>query len=950
MTTPLAWPTLTTAYPIEHFPLFIRLFPRLLCFALTLCALMTVRVRADDSLPVAEVQRAEPVDFETEILPLLRRNCIACHNATNAESDLVLETPQSILRGGTAGPGVVPGKGTESLVFLLAAHRQESFMPPEGNDVEARNLTPQELGLLKLWIDQGAKGGRSSGAAATVWQPLPTGAQPIYAVAVTPRGGLVAAGRANQVSVYSVPLQQELGRLIDPELLAVELYENAGAAHREAVQSLAFRPDGRQLASGGFRTVKIWSRDDSYLHTELPAADAEIRALAVCNDGRRAAVAQADGNIQVYDVADGKLLHSLRSPSAGAVCLAWSADASHLVGGTVDGMIQVWNLADAQQVGQLQLGSQVNAVAVIDEGRQIIAGGDDAVIRLWPITAASSPAAPTDPAAVELSKPSRELAGHSGPITAFAVAPHQPRIFVSASLDGTARLWNAADGKPILQLAHGAPVGAVAIRPDGKRIATADVFGVIKLWNAEDGKQIADLTSGDEAQRTAELRREVELAARHVQNAEADVEAAKERQKAEADNAEKAAAELLNAEMAAQQKAEAAVEDAAGEKTVKEKEAAAMAVEVAKRTSETAKAALERAVADLAQLQDLLTTRVEQQQAAEDRLTQSQQDADSRKGQAGSVRRPIPSLAFSPDGVQLAVADDAGHIAFYSSESGDPLHPIHSAVDVPAGGFVAASYVSSNRLLTAADRSLAIWASLPSWSLQRTFGSVDSTSPFADRVTALDFSPTGELLATGGGTPSRSGDLHLWNSATGERLREIIDAHSDVVLGVAFSEDGEYIASCSADGIMKVFETGTGNHVRSFEGHSHHVLGVSWRADGRQLATSGADHSVKIWDFRTGEAVRSIDGFKKELTAIDFLGVSDQFVISTGDKQVLTRNTDGGSGPTFAGATDYVYAVRASRDGTLVVSGGQDGVLRVWDQQGKPIATFPPGNQATDDQ
>ncbi len=53
-----------------------------------------------DAIAIAKVEHDGPVDFEKEILPIFRRNCLACHNATDAESDLVLETPQTISKGG----------------------------------------------------------------------------------------------------------------------------------------------------------------------------------------------------------------------------------------------------------------------------------------------------------------------------------------------------------------------------------------------------------------------------------------------------------------------------------------------------------------------------------------------------------------------------------------------------------------------------------------------------------------------------------------------------------------------------------------------------------------------------------------------------------------------------------------------------------------------------------
>ena len=122
---------------------------------------------------IADVQHDGPVEFERDILPILRRNCLACHNRSDAENDLVLETPQTILTGGSEGPAVKPGDGSKSLLLKVAARQSEPFMPPADNEVGARNLTPQELGLLKLWIDQGSKGDVTGRRAPIAWQPLP---------------------------------------------------------------------------------------------------------------------------------------------------------------------------------------------------------------------------------------------------------------------------------------------------------------------------------------------------------------------------------------------------------------------------------------------------------------------------------------------------------------------------------------------------------------------------------------------------------------------------------------------------------------------------------------------------------------------------------------------------------------------------------------------------------
>ena len=96
-----------------------------------------------DVIAIAELKRDGAVDFEKEVLPILRNKCLACHNNTEAESDLVLETPQTILKGGGEGPAVVAGNSAESLLLKVASHASEPIMPPKGNELGAKALTSE---------------------------------------------------------------------------------------------------------------------------------------------------------------------------------------------------------------------------------------------------------------------------------------------------------------------------------------------------------------------------------------------------------------------------------------------------------------------------------------------------------------------------------------------------------------------------------------------------------------------------------------------------------------------------------------------------------------------------------------------------------------------------------------------------------------------------------------
>ena len=103
-------------------------------------------------LEIKEIKREKPVDYQEEVLPILRANCLACHNRTRSKGDVVMETPDDIRKGNEGGSFVEAGNAEESFLFQLAAHTDDPVMPPAKNKVGARNLTPDELGLLKLYF------------------------------------------------------------------------------------------------------------------------------------------------------------------------------------------------------------------------------------------------------------------------------------------------------------------------------------------------------------------------------------------------------------------------------------------------------------------------------------------------------------------------------------------------------------------------------------------------------------------------------------------------------------------------------------------------------------------------------------------------------------------------------------------------------------------------------
>jgi WD40 repeat protein len=993
-------------------------------------------------IPIAKIDRKSPVDFEREILPILKNNCLACHNKTTTKADLVLETPHDILKGGESGKVVVPKRSNESLLLKIASHQVKPMMPPRNNKVQAADLTPDELGLMKLWIDQGATG-EVRGVGPIVWQPLPEELNPIYAVTLTADGQFAACARANQIFIYQLPSKQLVARLSDPQLLKTGLYGKLGAAHRDLVHSLAFSPDGNWLASGGYREVKLWRRPRDVQEFNLsPIAHQEVLAVAVSPDGKWLATAGGDGSIRLWNPATAKPARKLSGHTRAVNGLNFSPDSTKLVSGSADRTIRVWDSTSGKILCQAQTATEVNAVIWVADGRQIASGGADHLIRVWYVDVTKRELAAL-----------KEIKGHEGPVTSLAAIPPSGLQLISGSGDGTVRQWNLEDGALVRKLRHGGPVSAVAVRGDRKRFASAGLNNIARLWDASDGKEIAELR-GDRYARDLQAARERELsfASNETSYRKTAFQTATNNHNASLERIKKATEALAAAEKTYGEKktnvvnateAKATAEKALAEfaETKKASEAneaaekasaqTAAELKAAKEKSPPDKALVDKLVADAdakakiaadtkAALDKLPAEAKEKFKAANDKFTtaakalndaedefkkselpkstaehelelatkaaakadaavssaraaiqsaeefQKQSDAELQTAKRASAdsEKPIRAIAFSPDNLLMTTAGDDQEAHTWNADDGSAIETFKGR----SGAVFAVAFASNGTLVSAgADHSAAIWALNPGWTLEQTIGTGDASSPIVDRVNALRFSPDGKLLAAGGGEPTRGGEIKIWQLASGdpsgrrkevhstfrtphsplltpyEPLYSFTNVHSDAVFGLDFSPDGKYLASSAADKFVKVLDLANGKVVKTFEGHTHHVLGVSWKRDGRTLASAGADNLIKMWDFVSGERKKTIEGFSKEVTSISFIGVTDQALASSGDDQVRTLSDTGEKIRSYEGATNFVNSASATPDGRIVIAGGDDGVLRVWNgTNSEVIATFAP--------
>jgi len=168
---------------------------------------------------------ARPVDFSKEVQPILSKSCVSCHGAEKQKSGYRLDSLAAALKGGeTYSPAIKPGDSAGSpLIHLVAGLVQDSLMPAKGDP-----LTPEQIGLLRAWIDQGAKWSESDAAKSDVdpikshwaFQPVKRPAVP----SLTNRKSQIAAPIDTFISAKLSESKLTLSREADRVTLIRRLY------------------------------------------------------------------------------------------------------------------------------------------------------------------------------------------------------------------------------------------------------------------------------------------------------------------------------------------------------------------------------------------------------------------------------------------------------------------------------------------------------------------------------------------------------------------------------------------------------------------------------------------------------------------------------------------------------------------------------------------------------
>jgi mono/diheme cytochrome c family protein len=112
----------------------------------------------EGELPPASTQTG--VTYAKNIKPIFEASCVKCHSGDKPKAHLHMDTLAGVLKGTKHGKILTPGNSAGSLMVKAVAHAlpdDDSWMPPLKNKAGIKPLTPEQIGLIRAWIDQGAK-------------------------------------------------------------------------------------------------------------------------------------------------------------------------------------------------------------------------------------------------------------------------------------------------------------------------------------------------------------------------------------------------------------------------------------------------------------------------------------------------------------------------------------------------------------------------------------------------------------------------------------------------------------------------------------------------------------------------------------------------------------------------------------------------------------------------
>ena len=553
--------------------------------------------------------------------------------------------------------------------------------------------------------------------------------------------------------------------------------------HPGELRALALAPNGHQLATAGADgRVRVWdlTRPNS-APRELRGHTGAVLSAMFDRAGRRLVTAAADGTARIWDTTGVAPPRVLDHPRGAVRVAVWSAG-DRVATGAQDGSIRVWNASsDAAPILHSGHTNEVVALAFSPDDTTLLSASLDGTARIWPSkppgpSALSKPPGPSalsklpGPSAVSAGKP-RILRGHTGRIYSARWSPNGDRV-LTASQDGTARVWPTDGGPARILRGHAEELGAAEFSPGGDHVVTAGRDGNVRVWQVRGtGEEVPLLRPGGRAHRLAWT-----PAGDRLVSARDD--GVLHAWRPEVDAAPRRLAEPGPAILAL----------AADASTIS------------------------------AVRSDGLLLRWP--------VAGGEPTSSSHAGDA-----PLIAAATSADRLALATHAELWYLS-PGTAGRTPLTghtgSISAIVFTPGGGL----------LTGATDRTARVW------DLSSGPASAQILGPHSGGVTAVAVSPDGRSLATGAWDKR----ARVWSAESLASPPVVLAGHTGPVWSVAFSPDGDALATASDDHSARVWPLDDLDDPVVLTGHTAPVRAVAFRPDGAVLASAGDDGTIRLWN------------------------------------------------------------------------------------------------------
>jgi WD40 repeat protein len=295
--------------------------------------------------------------------------------------------------------------------------------------------------------------------------------------------------------------------------------------------------------------------------------------------------------------------------------------------------------------------------------------------------------------------------------------------------------------------------------------------------------------------------------------------------------------------------------------------------------------------------------------------------------------RPLTGMAISPDSRWLAAVDQTNDARLWDLRLIDSTAP-PLLLAGHSGAVVAVAFSADSRWLATGSRDKTIRL----WDLAAGDPSKATTQLTASGVIrTLAFNPAGsQLVAATGNT------LELWDMANlaPDAQPSTLAGHSGAINTLAFSADGHWLATGSADTTARVWDMSAADPAAAaavLQGHTDSVQVLTFSPDGRWLATGSADTTARIWNLSGANQAAEyvLTGHEEPISSIIFTPDSLRVITASADTTAriwdLTVRLPSVDPLVLRGHTDQIFALALSADGRWLVTGSRDTTARLWD-------------------